>query len=149
MTDTVRHQVLLPPHSSRVPGSVMSSGYFLCGVSSCLWSHFIMHAGRWIATLKFPVGVKECVNVCVHDASCPIFPVLAPDLSPHPDQDITVTEDEWIDHLFLQNTIDILWSQWTAEICLEKIITAPNQYTIESIYLYSNIDNITCLLAPC
>lgn len=38
-----------------------------CVLSVFTWvsSHCLKHAGRWSGGIKLPVGVYECVNVCV------------------------------------------------------------------------------------
>lgn len=52
--------VALPPHSSRVPGSVVSCGYFLCGVSVpalpvSMWTSTIncLHVWTCVRALRF------------------------------------------------------------------------------------------------
>lgn len=72
----VAQQVAFLPHNTKVPGSIVTSGYYLCG-----FIHTGFHVSMWVSS-KFSgfVQPKTCwwvdwwtlncswVSMCVHDA---------------------------------------------------------------------------------
>lgn len=58
--------VALPPHRSRVPGSILSLGYCLCGVLcfSLAYKGFLV-SSYFLICYKMLLRVKECFKVCL------------------------------------------------------------------------------------